>query len=351
MTTLGDRLAARIERDGALPFSEFVEAALYDEADGFYATGGAAGRRGDFITSPEVGPLFGAVIAHALDAWWRDCGRPDPYRVVECGAGTGTLARAIVAAQPACTGVLEYALVERSDRLRAQHPIGARFASYASLGAVGHAHVVFANELLDNLAFDLVEFAAGGWREVRVATDERGRFVEKLVDAAPELLSAVPATAPLGARAPVQRAAQAWLADALGSAPGGVVMIIDYADATASLATRPVGEWLRTYRAHERGGAPIDAPGTQDITCEVAVDQLTAVRAPTRDRTQAEFLRAHGIDALVDEGRRVWHERAAVGDLAALRARSRVREAEALCDANGLGAYRVLEWQPASAPH
>ena len=61
-----------------------------------------------------------------------------------------------------------------------------------------------------------------------------------------------------------------------------------------------------------------------------------------------EFLRAHGIDELVEEGRAAWQANAAVGDLAALKARSRIREAEALLDPAGLGAFTVLEWEPAS---
>jgi SAM-dependent MidA family methyltransferase len=85
--------------------------------------------------------------------------------------------------------------------------------------------------------------------------------------------------------------------------------------------------------------------GDQDITCEVAVDQLAGVRQPARDRSQAEFLAAHGIASLVDEARGTWHERAAIGDLAALAARSRVTEAAALVDESGLGAFRVLEWE------
>ena len=74
-----------------------MDLALYGE-HGFYASGGRAGRRGDFITSPEVGPLFGAVLARAIDAWWNELGRPSDFAVVEAGAGPGTLARAILAA-------------------------------------------------------------------------------------------------------------------------------------------------------------------------------------------------------------------------------------------------------------
>ena len=60
--------------------------------------------------------------------------------------------------------------------------------------------------------------------------------------------------------------------------------------------------------------------------------------------TQAEWLRSHGIDDLVAEGRKVWADRAHLGDLAAVAARSRVGESEALLDPTGLGAFLVLEW-------
>src|SRR6187455_2663565 len=99
-------------------FDLFMERALYDPESGFYATGGVAGRRGDFLTSPEVGPLFGAVLARALDAWWSELGRPDPFTVVDAGAGPGTLARAVRAAAPACAAAMGYVLVERSAAQR-----------------------------------------------------------------------------------------------------------------------------------------------------------------------------------------------------------------------------------------
>ena len=77
----------------------------------------------------------------------------------------------------------------------------------------------------------------------------------------------------------------------------------------------------------------------------MCTDQLAAAaRPPDLDRDQATALRAWGLDDLVEEGRRLWAEAAGAPDLAALRARSRVSEAEALTDPGGLGAFRVLEW-------
>ena len=319
-------------------FDEYVERALYHPERGFYAVGGQAGRRGDFLTSPEVGPLFGAVLARALDSWWYDLGGPDPFTVVEAGAGPGTLARTIALAAPECASVLHYVTVERTAAQRAQHPDDVEARAELPSGPV--TGVVLANELLDNLPFRVLERTADGWAEVYV---DEGR--ERLVplEHPPEAVSGLAGVAP-GARVPVQEQGAAWLSEALGLVERGRVVVADYADTTASMAARPPGEWLRTYREHDRGGDPLEAPGTQDITVEVAVDQLADVRPPDHDQSQAEFLAAHGIDELVDEGRRLWEERAHLGDLAAIRARSRITEAEALTDPAGLGAFRVLEW-------
>src|SRR5829696_5766411 len=122
-----DDVRAAIERaGGAVPFSTFVELALYGP-HGFYTDpvgSGNAGRRGDFLTAAEVGPLFGAVIARFLDAEWERIGRPDPFTVVDAGAGPGTLARSVLAARPACGAALRYVAVEVSAVQRARHPAG-----------------------------------------------------------------------------------------------------------------------------------------------------------------------------------------------------------------------------------
>ncbi|HEX2024668.1 MAG TPA: SAM-dependent methyltransferase, partial [Acidimicrobiales bacterium] len=184
----------------------------------------------------------------------------------------------------------------------------------------------------------------GGWAEVRVGQD----LGEVLVPAAPALAAEADSLAPDApdkARIPLQRGAGAWLRAALGCLQRGRVVVVDYADTTPSMARRPWTEWVRTYRAHSRGGHPLADLGRQDVTCEVAVDQLARVRPPVADRPQAEFLAAYGLDALVDAARQAWEAGAARGDLAALAARSRVTEAAALTDPAGLGAFRVLEWR------
>jgi SAM-dependent MidA family methyltransferase len=336
-----DVRAAIDHAGGALPFSTFVELALYGP-HGFYtdpAGGGGAGRRGDFLTAPEVGPLFGAVVARFLDAEWERLARPDPFTVVDAGAGPGTLARAVLAAQPACAGALRYVAVEVSAPQRTRHP--ADVESVAALPGEPFDGVVLANELLDNLPFRLAVHD-GTWREAYVVAGPDGTFAEVLSAPFDPVPAVLPAAAGHGARAPLQDAAATWVAQARRLARRGSVVVVDYArPSTALLAGLEWRAWLRTYRGHQRGGHPLVDPGDQDITVDVALDQLPE---PDVARSQGQFLRRWGIDELVEDGRQAWRAAAAAPDLAALRMRSRPNEAAALLDPAGLGGFSAVQW-------
>lgn len=345
MGSAADEIRVAIEEaGGATPFDEFMRLALYGE-HGFYTRaavdqGGSAGRRGDFITSPEIGPLFGAVVARFLDAEWIRIGRPDAFTVVDAGAGPGTLARSVVAADPACGDALRYVTVEVSGAQRERHPVDVE--SLVDLPDEPFDGVVFANELLDNIPFRLAVYD-GGWREAFVVDRGDGTFGEILSAPFDPLPLGVPARAAHGARVPVHTAGVEWVARARSLLRSGSVTVVDYASpSTAALAVRPFREWLRTYRGHERGGHPLVAPGSQDITTEVALDQFPP---PDAIRSQAQWLQRWGIDELVDEGRRIWTEQAQLPGLEALRMRSRVSESEALLDPRGLGSFTVVEWR------
>ena len=346
-----------------------MEAALYGEG-GFFASGHGAGRAGrDFVTSPEVGSLFGACVARALDAWWQGLGAPDPFLVIEAGAGNGRLARDVLRAEPECIGALRYVLVERSPELRAEQRerlaiepadealgpfvrqrgeeaatpeqnAGPVVAALDDLPAVSvDGVVILANELLDNLPFGIAEWDGARWHEVRISFDG-DTFRELLV---PMELGAPALSVPAGTRVPIPRGIADWFRTCDEIVRRGMVVVIDYTADAAELHDR---QWLRTYRAHERGGRPEDAPGTQDITADVVVEQLAAASPFTlaSSRTQADWLRELGIDQLVEDGRRAWDEGAARGDLTALAGRSRINEAAALTDPAGLGAHRVVEF-------
>src|SRR5262245_9529901 len=377
------RIAERIRREGPIPFDAFVECALYGDG-GFFTSARGAGRRGsDFVTSPEVGTVFGALVARALDREWRALGSPDPFLVVEPGAGRGRLAADVLAAVPDCAPALRYVLVERSDVLRqAQRDlvvlepvedafgpilpgdddtgavgvtdVGPIATSLAELPAVTVSGVVFANELLDNLPFRVVERAPNGWTEVRVG-QSGDLFVEALVPADAVLAAEADIVVSGGAvaagvRIPVPTGLREWLRACGALLSNGTLLIVDYVETLATIVERSADGWLRTYRGHDRGLSALVAPGEQDITIDVPLEYLvhTAERSGLhleRECTQAEWLRDLGIDELVAEARAQWDARAHIGDLEALRHRSRVTDAAALLDPVGLGAHRVLAFR------
>ena len=356
-----------------------MEAALYDSEGGFFARAGGAGRAGgDFITSVEVGSLFGALVARAADDWWVQLGQPDPFLVIDAGAGRGQLARDVLRAEPRCAAALRYVLVERSGGLRAvqsehlplepaelvlgpavppepdDEPVavagtGPMVTALEGLPAGPAIGVVVANELADNLPFRIVERTAEGWNEIRVG-ETGASFAEVALPADESLAVRADRLAdglaiPAGSRIPVPTALPEWLRSAAAMLRRGVVAIIDYAAPVEELAARGQAGWLRTYRAQQRGSSPLDHPGSQDITADVPIEALRRAAAAVglsvlTETTQAEWLRSLGVDALVEEARVAWHGRSA-NDLAALTARSRVHEADALLDPAGLGAHRV----------
>jgi SAM-dependent MidA family methyltransferase len=358
-----------------MSFSEFQDLALYHPQAGFYANRGSAGRVGDFITSPEVGPLFGHVISLALDKWWKQLGRPDPFFVIEVGAGSGSLASSVLDATPACAHALRYVAVERSAGLRAEQAgrylldtpenvlkltsavpvVGSKGPLVTSLAEIPDGKftgVILANELLDNLPVDVFERRGRHWYKLCVALSKDGGFSEMLVEASeieggPEIAAQLDHLAPAaadGSRVPYQMIGREWLSNALSHIERGKIVCFDYAHTTRWMSRHGWEDWLRTYRNHRPGGHPLESPGTKDITCDVAIDQLSLVRRPDRDRTQADFLEANGLVELIAEARDAWHGNASLGDLGAAKARSRVNEGRALTDPNGLGRYRAFEW-------
>jgi len=362
-------IRAEAARFGSIAFDRYVELALYG-IDGFFARGLGAGSRRDFVTSPEVGPLFGALVARAFDRHWQALGEPDPFVVVEAGAGNGRLCREVLRAEPACGPALRYVLVERSAALRTEQShhlpveppdealgafvatdpesapapvarLGPIVTSLDQLPSLPFEGVVFANELLDNLPFGLAEWDGDRWLDVRVDADLRAVLVP-LVD--PHALATLEpfGTPPPGTRAPVPVQLDAWLAAAARCVSRGPVVLVDYCVAAGELVARG-NDWLRTYRGQERGADPFETPGERDITADVVLEQVAAAArrcglGEYSAMSQAEWLRQLGIDDLVADGKRIWAARAAVGDVVALEGRSRATQAAVLTDRSAPGA-------------
>lgn len=338
------RILEMISRSGPIPFERFMAEALYGEG-GFF-TELRSSKGGDFLTSPEVSPLFGQTLAVFVESERRRLG--DPFRLVEVGGGTGSLLRSLLAACP----LDDVWAAEASPAARRELAglVGAHRV-VAELGDVPAPFrgVVLANELVDNLPMAMAQLTDRGWRERWVGA-EGDRLV--LVDAPvrPEVLAWLERFAgpvEVGGWVECQLAAGEWMTQAVSMLEAGAVVVIDYGDTAENLAPRRRHGTLRTYRSHHLGPHPLDEPGATDITADV---DFTALEAAAREAgaetelwRQDDFLSALGLRERLSELRHRELELARSGDpMARLEVRSLRTEAETLLHPRGLGDFRVL---------
>jgi NADH dehydrogenase [ubiquinone] 1 alpha subcomplex assembly factor 7 len=272
---LAQRLAERIQRDGPLPFDAWMEACLYDPAEGYYVRPGrktGAGEDADFATSPTLHPFFGAAVGMEAAAAWERLGHPTPFHVVEFGGGEGDLARNALAwlARERPRIDVHWTHVERSPAHRAKQASGDRRLAWAQQMPRLDTAFLVANEFLDALAFKWLQRTETGWSEIKVTWDGQA-FAETLV---PSDLSP-PANVPPGIRIAFHQAAPTWLRDTGAALKRGEALIIDYGERYLWGEEFPDGT-VRTYRRHEYAGTPLEAPGDQDITASIDFAELAA---------------------------------------------------------------------------
>ena len=353
---LVEAIRAEIRHDGPITFARFMERALYEPGHGYYRRDEPGpGRAGDFITAPEMHPIFGAAVGRVITQAWEALGRPAPFTVSEPGAGTGALAAGLVAGlrddDSPLLPVLGYRPVEVEaarlgilrDRLEADGLAGGLVEAPAPREPV-EAGAVIANEVLDALPVHRLVGRAAGLRELFVGLDPLGAFAG---------VEAEPSTPALAARLDAEGVALAdgqttevclaldeWLAGTTRHLARGIVVLIDYADEPAALhgPARPTGT-LRAFARHAVGADPFRHVGRQDLTATVdlAAVRSAAARAgltPLGETTAGELLAAVGDDL---PGRYLRRPGASLQD--ALTLRSALAR---LLDPRGLGGFRVL---------
>ena len=283
---LATRLRQRIRAEGPMPWRAFMDAALYDPDGGFYAKGrhpAGVGRGTHFATSPTLHPFFATCIARELAEAWKGAGRPAAWEVVEFGAGTGALARDAMAelrrlGVPARWSAID---VRPGPAIKGGRWLDRPPAAYDA---------VVANEFLDALPFDVLEWDGAAWRELGVAL--RG-------DAFAWQPLAAAAEAPAPGREPGERrvrmpANAPWLAS-VAQAGARMAVVVDYGGLGAA-------KEVRAFHGHDFAD-PLAEPGTVDLTADVDFGELGrqahAVGRDARVETQEGFLIRHGaFDAI-----------------------------------------------------
>ena len=320
------RIHGEIVRAGPLTFARFMDLALYDPDGGYYRAASARpGREGDFLTAPEAHPIFGAALARAVADAWDRLGRPDPFVLREYGAGTGTLAVAVLESlgreRPDLRAVLRYQPVEvEARRLEA---IGERFADTGWGAALDRPRditgssvddrpidgFVLANEVLDALPTHRVVMRAGVLREVMVGSLD-GAFIDVEADpstpALGERLDLDGVRLEDGQRAEICLELEGWVGRVAAGVGRGVALLIDYGYPAVELydPIRRRDGTLRAYLRHRVHDDPFVHVGRQDLTAHVdvtAVERAAAVAglAHLGTTTQAEFLVGLGTDTLL----------------------------------------------------
>jgi len=313
-------IRARLEREGRITFRDFMEMALYHPQHGYYRSPREKmGRAGDYLTSPEVHPLFGHMVGRQLAEMWEVMGSPARFDLLEMGAGNGLLARDILLwarrLQPAFFEALCYRIAETSPALaeRQRHTLEALGLRLRRKVAWEHSEApaagsvsgcVLSNELVDSFPVHRVAVEGGELREVYVVW--RGsRFEEDLgPPSTPELgayferLGLLPGE---GCRAEVNLAALDWMRQVAAALARGFVLTFDYGHEAAELYApwRRDGTLLCFYR-HNPSSDPYARIGKQDMTAHI--DLTSLVEEGRRhglellgSTSQARFLAALGI--------------------------------------------------------
>jgi SAM-dependent MidA family methyltransferase len=318
--SLIERLRERIELEGgAISFRDWMEAALYDEQDGYYRRASLKrwGREGDYRTSPERSPLFATTFARFFAALYEELGRPARWTIWEAGAGAGYFARGFLETLqhsfPQIFSATRYVLDETSNASRslARERL-APFVSNVEYGSLYESQasfetgIVFANELLDAFPVHRVTLKQGRLLELYVGVDDTGgfRWIERNPSTAllSRYLERLNVRLAEGQVAEINLGASGWINRAATLFRRGYVVLVDYGAEAIDLydaRLRPAGS-LRAFREHRMISDVLQTPGEQDITATV---DWTTIKRECREsglelvsfESQEEFLLRAGL--------------------------------------------------------
>ena len=302
---------------GAVPFSTYMEWVLHDPVHGAYGSGLLQiGPRGDFATSPSLGPDFAALLLRQIAAWLSELAAADdgPLALVETGPGEAELAlqlaQGLAQSWPQLAARTELVLVEPNPGMAArqrerlgQAGLKARWSSFEQLAAAPLRGVVLAHEVLDALAVDRICSDGSGWRQQLVAVQasaaspgradrqpERQPALRLVAGAplAPEALAGL-TTLGLGQPGPQRPAGwctelhpglRPWLSSCGSSLSEGKLLVIDYGlEAWRYYSPARSEGTLMAYRQQQACSDPLREPGQWDLTAHLCLESLLEAAA------------------------------------------------------------------------
>ena len=320
---LAERLRAA---GGAVPFRTYMQWALHDPEHGAYGSGRLqVGPRGDFVTSPSLGPDFAALLAPQIAQWLQQQSADQALALVEAGPGEGDLAlqlaRELVAGWPELAARTTLVLIEPNagmaerqlERLR-ECPLPCRWKSFAELAAQPVCGVLLAHEVLDALAVERIVWDGTLWRRQQVALHEapNAELSLRLEPGQPLAPQELAQLEPLGLLQPGSQRQPGWCTElhpeqapwlqaAAAGLGSGVLLVIDYAhEAWRYYAPQRSNGTLMAYRNQQASTELLQEPGCWDLTAHLCLETLeqAAAEAGWRSlgqRRQGEALLALGL--------------------------------------------------------
>jgi SAM-dependent MidA family methyltransferase len=320
---LAERLRSRIRRAGAISFRDWMEAALYDEQDGYYFRRDLKrwGRAGDYRTSPERSPLFAATFANYFAKLYEELGAPRSWAIFEAGAGAGDFAHGVLQTlqryYPHVFSATHYVIDETStdarERLRQcldEFADRVEFRRLADTSEAVNEGIVFSNELLDAFPVHRVTVQDGKLFELCVGLNEADGFVwikrEPDTTQLADYLARSDVELSEGQIAEVNLEVENWMRDAASVFKRGYLILVDYGAEASDLFNalhRPQGT-LRAFHHHSFAEDVLSKPGEQDLTTTVdwtnvsRISKELGLQTVSFERQDQFLLRAGLLDQL-----------------------------------------------------
>ena len=303
------------EAGGSISFAQFMHLALYAPGLGYYNVGTSKfGATGDFVTAPEISPLFGHVVARQCAAVLEEL---ENGKILELGAGSGRLAVEILRKLTDLKSPPErYLILEISADLKARQeeliseelPDLLPRVEWLSKLPEKFAGVVIANEVADALPVERFERTDAAVLQIHVTADETGFDWSR--KPAPEILAIVVEkietdigeALPQGYQSEISLGLPDWIGQIAKCLDKGLVFLFDYGVSRREYYSRERNQgWLRCHFRHHAHNEPLIYPGIQDLTSWV---DFTAVAESAVDHgldvagyvTQAQFLINGGLE-------------------------------------------------------
>src|SRR3990172_5995687 len=283
-TELISEIKKQIEKKGRITFAEFMDIALYWPGKGYYTSENVRwGKDGDYLTSIDVSPVFGRLLAHQINEMWQNLGSPPQFSIIEVGAGREELSfhirDTIKKLFPEFYKAVDFQLVDVNP-IHIQK-LEERTSFHSSIEDIkpGITGCIISNELIDAFPVHRVVEMDGRLKEIYVGYDDAGFMDirgELSSDGLNDYLEKIGIKLEQGQKAEINLKALDWIKSIGALLERGFVITIDYGLPARELFRHNRNGNLLCYYMHTMNNNPFHQIGYQDITAKVDFTSLAA---------------------------------------------------------------------------